>query len=424
MRRALFLVASVVLGLTLGSVVWAWLGPLISGAYWVTRGSSSKPMRHDLPTSYRPLHKGRVDISTGLYVREDEDVIMRRTPPFRLTRTYLSGDHVSRQFGVGTTNNAEWYLIPGDAARFQWADLILADGGRIRFDRTSRETSYEGAPFLHTTTPTAFYGAQLGWTGRNWVMRFSDGGLATFQGCSAIGNSVCSLIELRDDDGHTLRFRRDRTGRLTAIESPSERATFEYDSDNRIIAVNGDDSARVDYSYDSRGRLIRVHSAAGVTREYTYGPRNEMLTIREPGWFIENTYDNDLRVIRQSTLLDASEGRNAPEEWLISMAYTIVDNAVIQTDVTEYDRTHTVHRFNSRHYPEFEIRDATGANPVLLSIDRDPSGQFVSGLTVRCTVNGRRVTRSESKIDGVSEEQIKETLIAEACLTPRLQERR
>src|SRR5206468_2533684 len=103
--------------------------------------------------------------------------------------------------GVGTTNNAEWYLI-GDPARFQWSELILADGGRIHFDRTSSGISFTNALFLHRATPTGFYGARLGWTGSDWVMRFYDGSFATFQACSPGGNNVCSLIEICDADGH------------------------------------------------------------------------------------------------------------------------------------------------------------------------------------------------------------------------------
>jgi hypothetical protein len=56
--------------------------------------------------------------------------------PIVLERTYRSEDQVSRAFGVGATHNGEWYLR-GDGERFQWAELILDDGGRVRYERTS-----------------------------------------------------------------------------------------------------------------------------------------------------------------------------------------------------------------------------------------------------------------------------------------------
>jgi YD repeat-containing protein len=385
----------------------------MSGALFLSHGSRKAKVSHDLPSWYRPRHKGGVDVSTGLYVREDEDLVLRRTPPFLFTRTYLAGDHVSRQLGVGTTNNAEWYVI-GDSARFQWAELILANGGRIHFDRTSSGTSYANAMFLHRATPTAFYGARLGWTGTVWTMRLSDGTVATFQACSPGGSNVCSLIELLDADGHHLQFRRDRSGRLTAIEAPSERMTFSYDTRNRVVAAQVDGGARVDYSYDDRGRLTLVRASDGATREYTYGPHDEMLAIREPGWLIENTYNDDVRVIRQVTQLDPTPDDPHPEDAIIAFAYTVSGGAVTETDVTEYDGTHTVQRFNARHYIDVEIRDARGSNPILLSVDRDPAGEFVTGLTVRCMVNGRRVTRTEP-VRGGGEEAAKAKLVRETC---------
>jgi YD repeat-containing protein len=414
LRRAITFGVLFVVALVAALVVLVWGGPFFSGAIYLTRSTGNAPAPHDL-VSYRPRHKGHVDVSTGLYVREDEDLILDRTPPFRFTRTYLSKDRVSRQFGIGATNNAEWYLI-GDPARFQWAELILADGGRIHFDRISPGTSYANAMFRHRATPTRFFGALLGWTGLRWVMRFYDGGFAAFQSCSPGGNDVCSLIETRDDDGHRLRFRRDGSGRVVSIEGPSQRLTLVYDGRKRIASAEVAGGIRVEYTYDSAGRLIRTRSSDHVTREYAYGPHDEMLTIREPGWLIENTYDDAVRVVRQVTHFDASPDDPKPEAAVIAFSYTEANGAVVATDVTEYDGTHTEYKFNARHYAELEVHDATSPSPVLLSIDRDPNGQFVNELTVRCTVDGRRVTRSVAvRGGGISEEEARDQLLTEAC---------
>jgi YD repeat-containing protein len=412
--RFLKVTTAIVAGVALALGALIWTGPLLSGAIFLTARTNRKSAPHDLEPGYEPRHKGHVDVSTGLYVREDEDVIMSRTPPFLLTRTYLSGYHASRHFGVGTTSNAEWYLI-GDPARFQWAELILANGGRIRFDRTSRGTSYEMALFRHQTTPTSFYGSQLGWTGLDWTLRFSDGALARFRGCGPGANDACSLMLLRDDDNHSLRFRRDSAGRLLSIEGPTERMQFQYDDRQRVIAADVDGQQPVEYEYDEGGRLVRVRSAGGVTREYSYGPRDEMLTIREPGWFIENTFDAALRVVRQVTHWDPTPAVPRPKDAAIAFAYIVSGEVVTETDTLEYDGSHTVYRFNSRHYPDVEIHDATGANPMILSIDRDASGQFVTGLTVRCTVNGRRTTRTVPMSPQLGEEEAKEQLITSTC---------
>jgi hypothetical protein len=140
MRRFLSFIVTIVFGITLALVLLIWAGPLTSGAFFLTRSTGQTPVSHVLSHSYESRHQGHVDVPTGLYIREDEDLTVSGTPPFALTRTHLSGDRISRSDGVGATNNAEWYLI-GDAARFQWAELILADGGCIHFDRISWGTS-------------------------------------------------------------------------------------------------------------------------------------------------------------------------------------------------------------------------------------------------------------------------------------------
>src|SRR5262245_34694071 len=127
-----------------------------------------------------PRHKGGIDASTGVYTREDEDLIVADGMPLVLRRSYLSVDRVSRQFGIGGTHPGEWYLI-GDGATFQWAELILSTGGRIHFDRVSPGTSKYDAVFEHRTTPTRFLGARLRREDRGWRMEFTDGGSALFK---------------------------------------------------------------------------------------------------------------------------------------------------------------------------------------------------------------------------------------------------
>lgn len=47
------------------------------------------PMEHDLPDTYEALHNGHIDLSTGHYVREDEDLVVRGTPALILRRAYI-----------------------------------------------------------------------------------------------------------------------------------------------------------------------------------------------------------------------------------------------------------------------------------------------------------------------------------------------
>src|SRR5690349_3551106 len=112
------------------------VGPVVSGAIFLLIPARRPSHAHDLSATYKPFHKGHVDLATGLYIREDEDIVVRGTPALILRRTYLSNYREPKEFGIGTTHNGERYLV-GDGQRFSWAALIFADGSRVRFNRIS-----------------------------------------------------------------------------------------------------------------------------------------------------------------------------------------------------------------------------------------------------------------------------------------------
>jgi hypothetical protein len=131
-----------------------------------------------------PLHKGYADLSTGGYMREDDDLVVTTPFPIVLRRTYNSFDGQSRQFGIGTTHLGEWWIYGDDDLRTLWGDLILPTGGRIHFVRISPGSTYEDAVLRHDTTPTEFNGALLRWNGSLWEMRLRDGSVASFTHCN------------------------------------------------------------------------------------------------------------------------------------------------------------------------------------------------------------------------------------------------
>jgi hypothetical protein len=144
------------------AIVTVFAGPVSSGAIYLLIPASRPRVAHDLPATYRPLHKGHVDMATGLYIREDEDIAVPGTPALILRRTYLSNYRVSKQFGIGTTHNGEWYLV-GDGDRFSWAALILADGSRVQFKRVSAGSSYANALYKNSEPNEEWTAALLGW---------------------------------------------------------------------------------------------------------------------------------------------------------------------------------------------------------------------------------------------------------------------
>ena len=96
-----------------------------------------------------------VDLSTGLLVAENTDLLLPDVLPLPLARTYRQADPVVRPFGVGT--NHSYGIFLWSAQQYQQVDLILPDGGRVHYVRTSPGTGWADAVFEHTTTPSAFY---------------------------------------------------------------------------------------------------------------------------------------------------------------------------------------------------------------------------------------------------------------------------
>lgn len=396
---AIFIVAAA--GIVIG-------GPLSSGAIWLTWPARSTDGPRTFPAWLEPLHKGHVDFATGLYVREDQDLIVQGGLPLVLRRTYRSEDRVSRAFGIGATHAGEWYLR-GDPTNFQWAELILDDGSRIRFDRTSRGSSYLNAMFRHETTPSAFFGAQLGWTGLHWALRWYDGSSALFRACGDSGPDLCSIAEYRSPAGHKIYYRRDRSGtELLEMRSGDAGITFDYDQTHRIVRASDGHGHDVRYEYDAGGRLARVIESAGRVRNYTYDARGAMLTIDEPGWHIENSFDSDGRMVRQLTVW--------PERkpYFTEIAYKAENGVISETDVSENNGPHTIYRFDADHYQISETHDATGPAPAVVTIDRNAFSRFVIGLTVRCYGTNGKVVHKAAYAPMFDDES-KDELVAETC---------
>ncbi len=306
-------------------------GPVASGAIFLVLPIRGAAPPVGLPVDYQPLHKGSVDLGSGLYSRVNEDLVVPGAPGLVLRRTYLSGYRAPKQFGIGTTHNGEEFLI-GDGKGFQWVSLILANGARINFKRVSSGTSLLNAMFVHEETATDWQGARLGWTGMNWAARKQDGSLFTYQGCGE--GSICSIIRSRDAAGQTIHYRRDPKGRLLKMDDGGNRwIAFDYDSLDRISRAYSSTKQEVGYDYDARGRLERVVSV-GNSRRYGYTDNDELATIEEPGTSIENVYE-DGRCVRQVNRYPDRE------PFIFTFGYQLEGGRIVRTDTIHSDGSWT-----------------------------------------------------------------------------------
>jgi len=355
-----------------------------------------------------PLHKGHVDISTGLYIREDDDLVVPSPLPIVLRRTYLSGDRKSRHFGVGTTHPGEWYLYGDGDQRVPWAELILADGGRIHFDRISSGTSQVDAVLRHDSTPGVFNGALLAWDGLRWALRFRAGASALSQDCIS-GDDVCSLLEQRDSSGHRIVYVRAASGTLVKMESAGQAVTLDYDDHHRIVRAGDTSQHSVSYTYDDAGRLTRATASDGTVRVYTYNARDEMIAVREPGRIVENSFDESGRLIKQVVHLPRYD-----EPYVMTFSYVVAGGSVTQTDVGEDDGTRTTYRFNKSHYPVSETHDADGCAPITVVYNRNESTSVATTITLSCLGPTGPVTRTVP-LPARFDDLVKEDLIREEC---------
>ena len=394
-----------------GCLVVVAAGPLTPNTVVPLRPTDRELVHAHQTESYRPRHKGQIDLATGLYIREDEDIVVPGTPALILRRTYLSGHRVPTEFGIGTTHDGEWFLI-GDGQQFQWASLIFADGSRVKFDRVSQGTSIFNAVYEHRATPGQWQGARLSWAWLGWVLRRPDGSVFTFRSCGPNSFETCSIVESRDPHGHAIHYRRDASGRLLKMEAQPDRwIAFDYDSQKRITRAFDHAGREVRYEYDLKGRLTRVEGLEGRVHRYGYTDRDEMATIADPGTTIENSYDENGRCVRQVNRFPGE-----PDPFIFDVAYRTDGDAVVQTDIKRSNGTWSRYTFGKGRYTTSEAWGRRDSESGQITYNRDATTNIVTALTVTCPDQAGRPLRHSRVVTLGRHEQVQQDLIEMHCI--------
>lgn len=260
-----------------------------------------------------------VDLATGLLVMNSVDLSLPDVIPITFTRTYRQGDSQVRPFGLSTTHNYEMFLV-GDgpfvgapSSLYRYLELILPDGGRIRYDRICPNPGVQGQyanccyladgthPYTtnctndpgfgtweHTSTPTRFYGSRVTFNGVTWNVTLRDGTTYMFPEAATpavpFNQARGALVGIRDRFGNIVNLTRDTSDswyRLKRITSPNGRwIDLAYTDGNPTVITQATDSAgrAVHYYYDGSSRLDHVSDVdQGITR-YTYSGTTERLS--------------------------------------------------------------------------------------------------------------------------------------------------
>jgi YD repeat-containing protein len=201
-------------------------------------------------------------------------------------------------------------------------------------------------------------------------------------------------VQLRDADGHTIRYRRDPSGRLLRMEASASRwIAFEYDAERRVTRAYSSAGDEVRYDYDERGRLSKVTEQDGTTRRYTYTDQDLMATMEDPGHRIENVYDVHGRCIRQNNWYPAQT-----EPFTFTFDYVVKGDAVLETRSTESDGSWSRYTFGPNQYTTSETWGTPDVEPTTIAYERDPRSARVTGLTVTCPDRTGRLLRHYSLV--------------------------
>jgi YD repeat-containing protein len=366
------------------------------------------------PLADDPFDGDPVSLSTGLYWRSDDDISIDGVT---LTRTYRTRDDGVRPFGIGVSHSFNIYLV-GDSKTFQWADLILADGGRIHYRRVTKGQTKVDATFEHTGSPTEFYGSLLQWNGGGWTIDLRDGGRYAFGACTPGGKDVCHLLAKLERDGAETRLGYDNeTGDLQTITAGEGRwIALSYDASHRITAARASTGERVEYRYDQGSHLTGVTTSNGRTQEYTYGPHNEVLTIREPDRQIVNSYDAALRCVKQVITRAPRGGPPRGEPEVYEFSYRVnTQNKIVETKTVQPTGVVRIATFNTNGYLVTDTSDPNGPAFQQVIYARDENTNLSPRVTVRCAVRGQILEAFADVSQFEHPDNVRGQLIARTC---------
>jgi len=315
--------------------IWEFTGAMVSGS---PNPPGLGPAPGGSPTGGDP-----VDLHTGLFVYRKTDLVLPDTFPITIERTYRQSDSNSYSFGIGMTNAYDMRLWSNN--NFHEADLILPDGGRVKYLRISPGEGYEAAEYRSTSAPDQYYGSTIKWDGpiTGWDLTLTNGltyQFPAFQPLSAI----------RDRHGNKLTIARESNGNITQITSPHGRwATFTYDGSNRITEIKDNGGRTLKYSYNTAGLLEKVTDPLGRTTKYEYNAAKQMTSVTDGRGktYLATEYEASGRVSAQ-TLGDGG---------VYKFAYTVGGSEQVEaTTVTDPRKLERKVAFNTEGFPTSETQ--------------------------------------------------------------------
>ena len=242
-----------------------------------------------------------VDLETGIFFHEWNDLSIRDVMPLTLMRAYNSATTTSQMFGVGGNSNYGMHMYSANG--FVTPQIVMPCGEGVPFTLVSGSAnSPNSAIWESLSTNSAFYGATLQFlnllpVAEYWVVTLRDGTEYRFQNVG--GNQ---LVRIKDRYGNETNLSYNG-GLVDQVISPSGRSiTFNYEASNRVSSALDNSGRTVRYAYNTTGTLNTVTFPDATTEQYTYDTNNRMLTMRDRrnNVWVTNQYDSTGRVTKQA----------------------------------------------------------------------------------------------------------------------------
>lgn len=249
-----------------------------------------------------------VDCATGLFIHQVTDLYIADTIPLVMTRIYRPKDTRSRDFGIGANHSYGMFLSnpTNNLTGVPYGvDLVLPDGGRVRFALRSGATLGE-AVYQHLNSPTPWMSATLriNEPADQFEITTRDKTVYSFT-----AHSPNVLTGIRDRYGNTVKvIRATEGGNIAQVISPNGRTlNFEYDASNRITRIRDNLGRVVKYQYDAQGRLWKATDPDNKVERYEYDSQHRMTAVidKRGNTMVTNVYDSNGRVSQQ-TLADGA----------------------------------------------------------------------------------------------------------------------
>jgi RHS repeat-associated protein len=237
-----------------------------------------------------------VDLYTGLFTYRKSDLEIPDTLPISMQRTYRPLDSNSYSFGIGTTSPYDIRLW--SETNYTEADLVLPDGSKVHYVRTSPGVGYIEAVYEPTGPAGPYAGSKL-----EYNLSTPGFDLKLANGITFMFGEVAPLQAIRDRYGNTLTLTREsgQNGNITRITSPHGRwVKLSYDESNRITDAVDNGGRHLEYTYAS-GRLTKVKGLDGRVTEYEYDGSGRMKAVinARGNKYLQVAYDANGRVEKQ-----------------------------------------------------------------------------------------------------------------------------